>query len=237
MRKTNFVKGEFYHIYNRGVDKRNIFSSETDIRRFLQSMDEFNSIDSIGSIYENSFRLLGRPTSKRKNKNKLVNFICYCVNPNHFHFMLEPLTDNGISEFMKRLSGGYAKYFNEKEKRSGALFQGRFKSIHINSNEYLLHLSAYINLNYKVHQNTSSLSKQLGRRTSKLSKVESISSWAEYVGGHKAERHKAGFVCNKSIILQQFRNVKEYRRFVEHSIRETIRRRNLDKLPASLLLE
>lgn len=233
MRKTNFVKGEFYHIYNRGVDKRNIFSSETDIRRFLQSMDEFNSIDPIGSIYENSFRLLGRPTSK-SNKNKLVNFVCYCVNPNHFHFMLEQLTDNGISEFMKRLSGGYAKYFNEKEKRSGALFQGRFKSIHVNSNEYLLHLSAYINLNYKVHQNTSSSSGNHGRRTSKL---ESRSSWAEYIGGDKAGGHQARFICNKSIILQQFRNVKEYRRFVEDSVQETIRRRNFDKLPANLLLE
>ena len=162
MRKTNFVNGEFYHIYNRGVDKRNIFSDERDVKRFMQSLDEFNDIEPIGSIYENSsHQALGRPTSKSVKRKKLVNFICYCLNPNHFHFILKQLVDNGISEFMKRL-GGYTKYFNEKEKRSGALFQGSFKSIHVNTNEYLLLLSAYVNLNDKVHRGTS-----LGRWTSK----------------------------------------------------------------------
>lgn len=228
MRNIDFANGEFYHIYNRGVDKRNIFSSEADLQRFLQSMDEFNTAEPIGSIYENSFKKhnpLGHPVSKSDRKiNKLVNIICYCINSNHYHFILEQVMDSGVSRFMRSLGGGYAKYFNEKEKRSGALFQGRFKAIHVESNEYLLHLSAYINLNNKVHQNT-----QLGHRVSKL---ESKSSWEEYTG-----ENMDYIFCNKGIIVEQFGNIKEYKEFAEGSVEDTIRKRNLDKLPADLLLE
>lgn len=226
MRKINFANGEFYHIYNRGTDKRNIFSSESDFQRFLQSMDEFNSVEPIGSIYENSFRKdrkehsLGNPVSKSK---KLVNFVCYCLNSNHYHFILEQLLDSGISKFMKSLGGGYTKYFNEKEKRSGALFQGTFKAVHVDSNEYLLHLSAYVNLNDMVHKKTP-----LGNRVSKMGDK---SSWGEYLGENENN------FCRKDIILEQFRNIKEYKEFVEDSVKETIIKRNLDKLPDNLLLE
>src|SRR3989344_3993600 len=125
MRKKPFVTGEFYHIYNRGTDKRNIFSDKNDIDRFFQSMIEFNTIEPIGSIYENSFYLnqLGSLASKlRKPSKKLVNFISYCLNPNHFHFLLEQVAEKGIEKFLHRLGTGYTKYFNNKHKRSGALF-------------------------------------------------------------------------------------------------------------------
>jgi len=148
MLKPFFAKQEFYHIYNRGVDKRDIFMDSDDLYRFLKSMNDFNVQDPIGSIYEHSFKL-GSPTPKLK---KLVNFVAYCLNQNHYHFILEPLVDNGIQKFMHKLSTGYTNYFNEKYKRSGSLFQGGYKAIHINSNEYLLHASVYINLNYKIHK-------------------------------------------------------------------------------------
>ena len=149
-RKSSFVIGEHYHIFNRGVDKRIIFSDRYDIHRFFQSMIEFNTVDPIGSLYENSFLQLGGETPKFGEK--LVNIIAYCLNPNHFHLILEQLKDGGISEFMKRLAGGYTGYFNQKNDRSGSLFQGVFKDVHIDSNEYLLHASAYVNLNDRVHQ-------------------------------------------------------------------------------------
>src|SRR3989338_10441959 len=150
MRKTKFATGEFYHIYNRGVDKRNIFEDPEDFWRFLESMKEFNREDAIGSLYainndKEKFR-----GSASKNK-KLVNFVAYCLNQNHYHFILEPLVEGGIQKFMHKLSTGYTMYFNDKNKRAGSLFQGRYKSIHIDSNEYLLHLSVYVNLNDKVH--------------------------------------------------------------------------------------
>ena len=80
MRKTPFVNKEYYHIFNRCVDKRKVFLSGDDFDRFLQSMDEFNSVTPIGSIYENSFnkKQLGHSMSKlKKEKDKLVNFVCY----------------------------------------------------------------------------------------------------------------------------------------------------------------
>ena len=99
-RKEAFVNEEFFHVCNRGVDKRIVFMDEYDIRRFFQSMVEFNTIDPIGSLYENSFLQLGGSTAKLKKE--LVNIIAYCLNPNHFHLILEQLVDGGISEFMRR---------------------------------------------------------------------------------------------------------------------------------------
>jgi len=92
MRKIKFANGEFYHVFNRGVDKRKIFGSKFDVDRFLQSMDEFNTVNPIGSLYENSF-LSPEIKTKRKSK-RLVNFIAYCLNPNHYHLILGQLKDN-----------------------------------------------------------------------------------------------------------------------------------------------
>ncbi|MBM2818060.1 MAG: hypothetical protein HW401_650 [Parcubacteria group bacterium] len=229
MQKTPFVAGEFYHIYNRGVDKRNIVADERDSERFIQSMIEFNVIEPIGSIYENSFikKQLGNETSKLvkifKPKDKLVNIIAYCLNPNHFHFILEAKEDNGVSEFIKRVAGGYTKYFNNKHARSGSLFQGVFKSVHIDSNEYLLHLSAYVNINNEVHQ--------LGNETSKLVR----SSFSEYgnVNNIKTENE----LCAKDIILEQFKTRNEYADFAKDTVREIAKRRREDKDFEKLLLE
>ena len=156
MRKTQFANGEFYHVYNRGVDKRSIFLDKWDFDRFLKSMEEFNAIDPIGSIYENSF------IKEKPSQKKLVNFIAYCLNTNHFHFLIRQASEQGIEKFMQRLGTGYTKYFNNRHKRNGILFQGVFKVVHVGSNNYLLHLSSYINLNFRVHK--------LGSEASKLTK-------------------------------------------------------------------
>jgi len=187
MRKTPFEIGEYYHIYNRGVDKRIIFVDEEDMRRFYASIEEFNVLDPIGSIYEHSFtKKLGSEASKSEAESgTLASLIAHCANPNHFHLLLRQEAEKGIEKFMHRVGTGYTKYFNNKYKRSGSLFQGVFKSIHIDTNEYLLHLSAYISLNDRVHQ--------LGSEASKL--VRSRSSWKEY-----AEEGISG-ICEKDIIL------------------------------------
>ncbi len=205
-RKVAFTNGELFHVYNRGVDKRIIFTDEYDIRRFFQSMVEFNTVDPIGSLYENAFSKLGGETPKSK---KLVKIIAYCLNPNHFHMILEQLVDGGISEFMKRLGGGFTNYFNNKYERSGALFQGVFKDVHIDTNEYLLHISSYVNLNDRVHK--------LGGETPKL--VESMSSWKEYT-----DKRIIG-ICEKEIILEQFKNSNEYKEFALSSLELIIKRK------------
>ena len=213
MRKTPFVTGEFYHIYNRGVDKRSIFISDKDFDRFLQSMNIFNVIEPVGSIYEQAFiekSQLGRRTSK------LVNIVCFCLNKNHYHMLIKQLVDGGISEFMKRLGGGFTKYFNIKYKRSGVLLQSKFKSIHIDSNEYLLHLSTYINLNNHVHGLKSGMFR---------------SSWDEY------KNSSTEGICSKDIILEQFKNKKEYKIFAEDSLKDILARRELFKQIEPILLE
>jgi len=218
-RKEAFGIGEHYHIYNRGVDKRVIFTDSYDVLRFLKSMVEFNTIEPIGSLYLNSFLQLSGSTAK--SKEHLINIVAYCLNPNHFHIILEQLVDGGISEYMKRLGGGYTWHFNHKYDRSGSLFQGRYKSVHIDSNEYLLHASAYVNLNNSVHQ--------LSGSTAKL--VKSISSWEEYTD------KKIKGICEKEIILGQFRNISEYKHFALDSMQSIIKRKEELKDFDKLLLE
>lgn len=223
-RKIPFIQGEYYHVFNRGIDKRDIFSDQYDIKRFVQSMNEFNNVEPIGSIYQNSFNktsLRGRtPKSNTKSEKleKLVDFICYCLNPNHYHFMLSQISDNGISEFMRRLNGGYTSYFNHKNHRSGPLFQGCFKAKHIDSNEYLLHVSAYINLNDSVHKLRGSTPK--------------CSSFGEYVGAKRVTG-----ICNKDIILGQFESPKKYAQFAQEALEGILERRKTDKELIRLLLE
>jgi|SRR3989344_6048064 len=218
-RKISFAIGEYYHIYNRGVDKRIVFADTHDIRRFFKSMIEFNTVNPVGSLYENSFLQLWGETPKLNEK--LVNIIAYCLNPNHFHLILEQLVDGGISEFMKRLGGGYTGYFNQKHDRNGSLFQGVFKDMHIDSNEYLLHVSAYVNLNDRVHQ--------LGGETPKL--VQGMSSWREYTD------KKIKGICKKEIILGQFKNINEYKEFALSSLKSVIKRKLELKDFDKLLLE
>ncbi len=209
IRKTPFANDEFYHIFNRGVDKRAIFMNQRDIQRFFQSMDEFNTLEPIGSIFENSFRRksgLGSLASKKKKSEKLVEFVCFCLNPNHYHFILKQVADKGIEKFMQRLGTGHTNYFNLKRKRSGVLFQGPFKSVHIKTNKQLLHTSVYVNLNFKVHQ--------LGSETSKC-----LSSWDEYIG-----KTKFNF-CQKDDVLGQFKNKKEYKNFAERTLPSILERK------------
>ena len=203
MRKTPLLTNEIYHIYNRGVDKRQVFQDRADLDRFFTSICEFNTLEPIGSLYQKSFtkNQLSGPTTK------LVEIIAYCLNPNHFHIILQQVKDGGISEFMKRLAGGYSRYFNEKNKRNGALFQGKFKSVHVNSDNYLKHLSAYVNLNFKIGK--------LSGPTTKLYR----SSWDEYLSDSREA------ICKKEIVLEQFKDTEDYKNFCEESLKDIVNRK------------
>jgi putative transposase len=220
MRNIKFANGEYYHIFNRGTDKRKIFMRNEDLQRFFQSMCEFNTPDPIGSIYEKTYcpkkKIENLASKNSKNDGQLVNFICYCLNPNHYHFLLKQVTDKGIEKFIHRLGTGYTKYFNNKYKRSGVLFQGKFKAVHIDSNEQLLHTSVYVNQNDKIHT--------FGSRASKKGKESvSLSSWDEYTG-----KSKFNF-CRKNDVLGQFKNKKEYKQFAERTLPSILERKEMLK--------
>jgi len=191
-RKVEFTNDQYYHVYNRGVEKRKIFLDDSDYLRFLKSLNYFNQEEPIFSLFWNDVKQknlgVGSLKSLKSKSRKLVDIVAYCLNPNHFHLLLKQKIDGGISEFMKRLGIGYTSYFNHKYQRTGVLFQGRTKSIHVNSNEYLLYLSAYINENNFIHG------------YSKNSQAWKYSSYLDYVG------KRQGKMCDKSIILNQFNN-------------------------------
>jgi len=150
-----YIENSFYHVYNRGVEKRLIFLDEQDYRVFLFYMDLylFPKEESIEKIKEN-INLTEDEKNKRISKLLCLNnfygkieILCYILMPNHFHFILKQADKNNMELFMKSLLTKYSQYFNKKYKRVGPLFQGRYKAILIDKEEYLLHLSRYIHIN------------------------------------------------------------------------------------------
>ncbi len=149
MRKHSFINGSYYHVYNRGVDKRDIFSDDKDVERFLLCLKLFSYKDPVGSV---QIALRENVDVQRLHKKKkMISIVEYCLNPNHFHLILKQELDRGISEFMKRLLGGYTKYFNDRHKRSGSLMQGRFKSSYVERENYFEMIFSYVMWNYRVH--------------------------------------------------------------------------------------
>lgn len=141
---------EIIHVLNRGVDKRKIFLDERDYYRFIHDLFEFNDEDSVNNnfyIFNNNDVRRHYIKKERKTRKLLVDIHAFCLMPNHYHLLVSPRVKNGISLFMKKINGGYAKYFNEKYKRSGALFQGKYKRIIVNRDAHFIHLPYYIHLN------------------------------------------------------------------------------------------
>lgn len=146
------MSAEFYHVLNRGVDKRDIFLNKNDYFRFIHNLFVFN--DQKNSNHNNYwFSNQSADIGCRQNwqdlhtRELLVNIHFFCLMPNHYHLLLSPLVENGIPLFMKKLNMGYAKYFNERNNRIGALFQGKYKSILIKEDAHFLYLPYYIHFN------------------------------------------------------------------------------------------
>lgn len=138
---------DLYHVLNRGVDKRSIFTDGHDYLRFVHDLFEFNDQNNAIAVnYYAKSSDVGCPKLRRKRK-LLVHIHTFCLMPNHYHLLLSPVVENGVSLFMKKLNGGYAKYFNERYERSGALFQGKYKSILIERDAHFLHIPYYIHFN------------------------------------------------------------------------------------------
>jgi len=144
-RNISFASEEIYHLYNRGTEKRKIFLNKKDYDRFLALLFICNSdkvlhlSDWQGSTLPKIFEIeKGLP---------IVKICAYCLMPNHFHLLLKETNAGNISKFMQKLITAYTMYFNKKYERSGALFQGKFKAQHADTDNYLKYLLAYIHLN------------------------------------------------------------------------------------------
>lgn len=147
MNNPTFFSGGYYHIYNRGVEKRNVFTDTGDYSRFLETMDFYRKIPSPMKLSDFRRGTVKLKEIKTQPQTELVKILCYCLMPNHFHFLIQAKTETGISTFMRKTTNSYTRYFNTRHKRVGSLFQGVFKAKLIETNEYLLQLSKYIHRN------------------------------------------------------------------------------------------
>jgi len=207
MRDINFSPDEYFHIYNRGTDKREVFCDKKDYERFMESLYLFNS--------EERVILKVIPKKERffhERNNTIVDIGAYCLMPNHFHLLIRSKEESGVSNFMQKLQTAYTMYFNKKYKRSGVLFQGVFKAIHIKRDEYLKYLFSYIHLNPIKIIDKDWKEKGLNNLSEAKDFLSSYkySSYLDYLG---YDRQEAG-ILNKTVFPEYFGIQKSFEDFI-----------------------
>lgn len=139
-----YSSGYCYHIYNRGVEKRNIFNNSLDYKTFLSILESYMEPKTLFIAGSHKNQIASWRSKLEENE---IEILCFCLMPNHFHLLLKQNSKDGVTRFMRRISNAYVSYFNKKHDRVGTLFQGKFKAVLIDKDAYLLHLSRYIHLN------------------------------------------------------------------------------------------
>ncbi|MBU4342669.1 MAG: transposase [Candidatus Omnitrophica bacterium] len=218
LRKTQFANDHYYHIYNRGVDKRKIFLENKHYYRFIQGLYEFNDLDVVTNVNWRLFNY-GSPAPIVKKRKRLVEIICFCLMPSHFHLILKQLVENGISKFMHKLGTGYANYFNEVQDRTGSLFEGRYKSILIEEDRYFVHLSRYIHLNCigLIEPKWKECGIKDWEKVNKFLERYRWSSYLDYV-----EKSNMPSLVNTDFILNYFGSKEKYRQFTSGWLHDDI---------------
>ena len=205
MPRVQISEKEHYHIFNRGVEKRIIFSDDADRWRFMTALitaqgdASFPQIHRIVSLVkEMSF---DKEIFQKILDSRYVELISFCLMPNHFHLVVRELREGGISKYMQRILTAHTKYFNVRHSRTGHLFGSKFQYRHIDTNKYLNYLSAYIHLNPRE------------LKTWRHKEVNyPWSSFQDFVISNRW-----GHFLNTAIVLKQFDNGNEYREFVEET--------------------
>ncbi|MBI2642293.1 MAG: transposase [Candidatus Wildermuthbacteria bacterium] len=224
MRKTKFEPGKVYHIFNRGVEKRDVFLSDGGRWRFLQGMYLFNDENTSANLLfrleqekgKMHFGILREYMKKSGVKRKpLVKILADCLKPNHYHLLLEEIQKNGISRFMHKLGTGYTMYFNKKYERVGSLFQGPYKAVPVKTNEHLMYLLAYINV-INPGQELEPELKSVAQDPEEILRFAEHYPWSthlEYLGKRQS------IIAEKGIAGTLFKTPKIYREFVAGIIR------------------
>lgn len=202
-RKTILAKGEIYHVYNRGVEKRPLFLTIWDYTRFLNLINYYHFANC--PVKYSYFKVLSGEEREKilkgleEEADTWVDILAFCLMPNHIHLLLKQLKDNGISKFMAKIQNSFSHFFNTKQERVGHLFQGNFKAKRIESDEQLIHVSRYIHLNPVVGHIID---------FDDLETYE-YSSYPEYVGNKRR-------FCNTKLVLSYFKNPNIYKSFVKN---------------------
>lgn len=218
---------DIYHILNRGVDKRKIFLDKQDYFRFIHDLFEFNDKNIVntasfrfqmrnkdGDVERRNINFIER---KRRPRKLLVDIHAFCLMPNHYHLLLSPKIENGISKFMHKLGTGYVKYFNIKHERKGTLFESRYKSILVSKEPHFYHLPYYI------HFNPLDLKFKEWRE----GKLRNFKQAIEFLNNYRWSSHldylgKKNFpsVTNRKFLTEVFGGEKKYEKSIKQWLKE-----------------
>jgi putative transposase len=224
MRNISISVGEFYHVFNRGNNKQLVFLDHKDWIRFLfliiylQSPIVFQNLGrQVSYFVKNRAFNISEENKKETIEKRYVKLISFALMPNHFHLLVHEFEEGGIAQYMQRVLCAYTKYFNTKYKKSGHLFQGPYKAVHVKNNKQLLYLSAYI------HKNPRELPLWKNK--------ENLYPWSSYQDYVKENRWDQ--LLEQEIIIGQFSNKKEYGDFIKSSPAKEIKE-NLEQESLSL---
>ncbi|PIU33191.1 hypothetical protein COY29_00645 [Candidatus Woesebacteria bacterium CG_4_10_14_0_2_um_filter_39_14] len=205
----SYIENGYYHIYNRGVEKRIIFQDEQDYRVFLHYLKLYLSPPaSLNDVYK-GVSFVNPPRQRPLNNfSQEIILMTYSLIPNHFHLLLKQKSAHAIEKFMRSLGTKYVQYFNKRYQRVGPLFQDTYKAVLVKTDEQLLHLSRYIHLNPTKDNNKSALRKML---------LESYSSYLEYLGKRKTNWIHPEEILSffKTAQKTDFKDILSYQSFVE----------------------
>ncbi len=131
----------YYHVYSRGVAKQPIFIDDKDYAYFMALLERYLGGEEAASAY-----------GVYPNYREKIELLAYCLLQNHFHLLFYQVESGTMSILMKSLLGSYTRYFNKRWKRSGPLFESRYKASLVQDETYLLHISRYIHMNPRYYQ-------------------------------------------------------------------------------------
>jgi len=213
MIRPPFVNNQIYHIFNRGVEKRNIFTCEADYLRFLYNLLTLNTT-------ETPPRNTNRVIKKQEIRDTLckvepctgqglVEILVFTLMPNHYHLMVRQLVDGGIVKFMQKIGTGYTMYFNTKNERVGSLFQGRFKAVLVEKDSHFLYLPHYIHLNPLELMPSTMQGSKSDNTEAQIKFLENYkwSSLQDYIG-----KENFSTIINKSFLMETFGGEDSYKK-------------------------
>jgi len=230
MRKSPFINDQIYHIYNRGVEKRDIFMNDSDYSRFVYNLFEFNDITPAQNhtCKNHSFSFSEVELRRIEERNPFIEILAFCLMPNHYHLLIKQKVDGGIVKFMQKLGTGYTNYFNTKYERVGALFQGKFKAVLIENDAQLLHIPYYIHCNPLDLKYPKWKERGLKNPKGALEFLGNYrwSSFKDYIGDENFP-----FVIEKDFLMSSFGNARQYKKMMLDWLGET----ELDEITDILL--
>lgn len=205
-RGFGFINEGIYHVFNRGVERRPVFTNNKEHQRFIDTIWFYRfpqqlRLSSFLALSASEQEAFQRSLATQE-KNKSVTLLAYCLMPNHFHLIVKQNQEKGISAFIANITNSYTKYFNTKHRRPGSLFQGPFKAVRVETDEQLLHLSRYIHINPVV---------------SGIIQTEMLSSY-QWSSLPEYENRSTFSLCDRTWLTQFYSSTGKYRQFLYDQI-------------------